>query len=210
MGGTLNTYTYDGDGKRTSMTLGATTTSYVYDVGGGLPVLLTDTNRKYVWGAGGLAYETDLAGNVQAVSHADGLGSVRGLTDATGALIQTYRTDAFGMPTATQGSSTQSFQFTGEQVDPTGLVYLRARMYDPTSGRFLQRDTVFGSVRAPQSIDRYIYVVNNPLRLTDAGGLFAGEYNPINCFWAIDPKTCIGLRFMPGPEPGPSCSVRNR
>ena len=77
---------YDGDGKRTSMTVGTTTTSYIYDVSGGLPVLLTDANRKYVWGVG-LAYETDLTGNVQAVSHADGLGSVRALTDGTGALV---------------------------------------------------------------------------------------------------------------------------
>jgi RHS repeat-associated protein len=172
VGGTTSTYVYDGDGKRTSMTVGATTTSYVYDVSGGQPVLLTDTNRKYVWGASGLAYETDLAGNVQGISHIDGLGSVRSLTDGIGTLFQTYRTDAFGVPTATQGSSSQPFQFTGEQVDPTGFEYLRARIYDPQTGRLLQRDPL-ATLRAPNSCDlnRFTYVKDNPTSYIDPMGL---------------------------------------
>src|SRR5579864_1123348 len=46
--------------------------------------------------ANGLANETDLTGNIQAVPLADGLGSVRALTDPSGAVIQTYRTDQEG------------------------------------------------------------------------------------------------------------------
>ena len=53
---------YDGDGKRASATAGGTTTRYVYDVAAGLPALLDDGTRKYVWGAGGLAHSVAGAG----------------------------------------------------------------------------------------------------------------------------------------------------
>jgi len=137
--GTTMSYTYDGDGKL-ARTMG-TVNTYTYDIGGGLPVVISDGSRTYVWGAQGLAYTVDGAGTVS-VSHSDGLGSVRAVTNATGSVIQTYQTDAFGVSQAagTLGSTTQPFQFTGEQRDPTGLIYLRARFYDPAIGRFLSRD----------------------------------------------------------------------
>ena len=166
VGGTASTYTFDGDGKRASSTVGSTTRSFVYDVSGKLPLLLTDGTRKYVYRTG-LAYETDMAGNVQTVSHADGLGSVRALTDGSGNLIQTYKTDPFGVPTATQGTSTQPFGFTGEQVDPTGLVYLRARMYDPQIGRFLQRDSIAMSGHGITGRNRFIYAGDDPVTYAD-------------------------------------------
>ena len=59
----------------------------MYDISGKLPLLLMDGSREYVYGQG-LAYETDLAGNVQAVLHADGLGSTRALTDIQGNLVE--------------------------------------------------------------------------------------------------------------------------
>jgi RHS repeat-associated protein len=83
------------------------------------------------------------------VSHVDGLGSVRALTDASGTLMQTYQTDAYGVPTQTQGTSTQPFGFTGEQRDAeTGFVHLPARMYDPHTARFpsVLSDPVFDAV----------------------------------------------------------------
>ncbi len=140
--GTTSTDTYDGDGKRASQTVGSTTTNYVYDVNASLPNVLTDGPFKYVYGLG-LAYAVDSSGNVQ-VYHTDGLGSVRAITDANGNLIQTYQTDEFGVPTSSQGTSSQPFQYTGQQVDPSGLVHLRARMYDPSTGRFLSRDPLLG------------------------------------------------------------------
>jgi len=104
-------------------------TTYLYDTTRWVASESAHGRRPEVrLGAGGLAYETDLAGNIQSVPLVDGLGSVRALTDGTGALIQTYRSDALGVPTATQGSSTQPFGFTGEQADPTGLSYLRAHV----------------------------------------------------------------------------------
>jgi RHS repeat-associated protein len=169
VGGATSAYTHDGDGKRASSTVGGTTTRYIYDVAGGLPVLLDDGTRKYVYGLG-LAYA--VTGSSIEVYHTDGLGSVRALTDAAGAVTATSRTDEFGIPTAATGSSGQPFGYTGEQRDgETGLVYLRARMYDPATGRFMQRDPFAGRIGSPLSRNRYSYVLNNPVNLVDPSGL---------------------------------------
>jgi uncharacterized protein RhaS with RHS repeats len=102
------------------------TTHYVYDVSGGLPVLLDDGARKYVWGAQRLAYTVDTTSGAVTTYHADGLGSVRALTDRTGTVVQTYGSNAWGVPVAAQttGSVSQPMQFTREPRNPTGLVYV--------------------------------------------------------------------------------------
>jgi RHS repeat-associated protein len=161
--GVTSTYVYDGDGKRISKTVSGVATTYLYDVGGGLPVLLDDGARKYVWGAG-LAYSVDKSTAAVQVYHTDGLGSVRAITDSAANVVQTYQTDEFGFPLMTRGTSAQPFGFAGEQRDPEdGLVYLHTRMYDPTIGRFVQRDPL-ATLRAPNSCDinRFTYVKDNP------------------------------------------------
>lgn len=166
------TYVYDGDGKRVSKTVGGITTNYVYDVGG-LPVLLDDGTQKYVWG-NGLAYSVDKSSGAVHVYHADGLGSVRALTDNSGNVVQTYQTDEFGVPTESQGTMTQPFGYTGQPVDPeSGLVYLRTRAYDPAAGRFMQRDPMGGGqLENPCTQNRQIYVQDNPVNRLDPTGLF--------------------------------------
>ena len=60
-------------------------------------------------------------------THSDGLGSIRLLTDSTGASVGSQAYAAFGA-TRTQTGVQLAFTYTGEQVDPeSGLVYLRAR-----------------------------------------------------------------------------------
>ena len=144
-------FTYDQANRLKSATVSGTTTNYVYDVNASLPNVLTDGTLKYVYGLG-LAYAMDGGGNVQ-VYHTDGLGSVRAITDANGNVIATYQTEEFGIPTQTQGTSTQPFQYTGQQRDAeSGLYYLRARMYDPSIARFLSRDSVFEAITNPLGI----------------------------------------------------------
>jgi RHS repeat-associated protein len=139
---------------------------------GGLPVLLDDGARKYVWGASGLAYTVDKSTAAVQVYHTDGLGSVRAITDSTGSVVQTYQTDEFGIPVSTNGTSLQPLGFTGEQYDgEDGLVYLRARTYDPNIGRFVQRDKLAGTTLNPQSANRFSYVANNPITFVDSSGL---------------------------------------
>ncbi|MGH7862175.1 MAG: RHS repeat-associated core domain-containing protein, partial [Candidatus Dormibacteraceae bacterium] len=92
--------------------------------------------------------------------------------------IQTYQTDEFGIPTSSQGTSTQPFGYTGQQVDGDGLIYLRARMYDPTSGRLLGRDVVGGSTLLPASLNRYSYTQDNPMNMSDPSGLCTDPGGP--------------------------------
>ncbi len=66
---------------------------------------------------------------------------------------------------------TTEWSFTGEQNDPNGLVYLRARYYDPAIGRFVSRDPWPGNVFSPQSLTPYQYVLNSPTNYTDPFGL---------------------------------------
>jgi RHS repeat-associated protein len=157
----------------------------VYDIAGILPVVLAHTIsggsappvRKYVWGAAGLAYAVGSDGSV-AVYHADGLGSVRALTDAAGDVTQVYGYDAYGVPADPSEPSNppdQPFRYAGEPKDyaaaGSGLVDLRARTYAPDLGRLLQRDPLMGSVASPQSLNRYAYVQSNPANLVDPSGL---------------------------------------
>ena len=166
--GASETYAYDGDGVRFTRTVGTNPAiRSVSDVAAGLPVTIDDGTHKYVWGLG-LAYA--VAGSSIEVYHPDRLGSVRALTDATGAVIATYRTDEWGIPTATTGSSSQPFGFTGEPADATGLSYLRSRYYDPNIGRFMTRDTWPGSTLSTASLHRYVYAHDAPTTRTDPSG----------------------------------------
>lgn len=169
VGGATETYVYDGDGVRFSRQVGAgSPIRYVSDIDRGLPVTIDDGTRKYVYGLG-IVYA--VAGSTIEVYHPDRLGSVRAITDAAGAVTATYRTDEWGNPTTSTGSSTQPFRFTGESQDATGLVYLRARYYDPTLGRLVSRDRWPGSKRSPQSLNRFAYAQNNSTTRNDPSGL---------------------------------------
>lgn len=191
LSGTTSTYVYDGDGKRTRKTVGTTMTNYVYDADTALPNVLADGTLKYVY-ALGLTYAVDASGNVQ-VYHTDGLGSVRAITDGSGNVIPTYQTDEFGVPTQTQGTNGQPFQYTGQQRDAeTGLYYLRARIYDPSSGRFLSRDPLRGAIVAPQTLNPYAYVGNTPTTRTDPSGTGVGPLLALCVALLGDPALIAG------------------
>jgi RHS repeat-associated protein len=93
---------------------------------------------------------------------ADGLGSTIKLVDGAGAVVGDYRYDVFGPLMAHTGASTE-FSYTGEQNDPNGLEYLRARYYEPGTGRFLSRDPLGGG---------YPYAGGNPVNMLDPTGLY--------------------------------------
>jgi RHS repeat-associated protein len=109
-----------------------------------------------------------LQAGVTSYYHADGLGSVASLTDATGAVANTYSYDSFGNTTPT-GPLTKPLQYTGRELDAeTGLYFYRARYYDPAIGRFISEDPI----RTDERIGFYTYVGNNPTNFTDPLGLY--------------------------------------
>jgi RHS repeat-associated protein len=109
-----------------------------------------------------------LRGGVTSYYNADGIGSVTSLSNAAGALAQTYTFDSFGKLTASSGSLTNPFQFTAREFDPeTSLYFHRARYYDPNIGRFLSED----SSDFNGGVNFYAYVGNDPANWLDPLGL---------------------------------------
>ncbi len=62
----------------------------------------------------------------------------------------------------------EKYKFTGEATDSDGLVFLRARYYDQTMGRFLSRDP--SSTRSIYGESSYIYSADSPVQFVDHGG----------------------------------------
>jgi RHS repeat-associated protein len=99
--------------------------------------------------------------------HPDGLGSIVGVTDQNGATVGTNQFDAWGNRIAASGT-VPLYGYTGREPDATGLIYYRARYYDPTIGRFIQRDPIGF---AGGDLNLYVYVGNNPVNAVDPEGL---------------------------------------
>jgi RHS repeat-associated protein len=116
---------------------------------------------------GGLSTSTTGAATTWALT--DALGSTRALTDTTGAVAGTTGYDAFGAVTAKKGDQSL-FGFAGEQRDSGGLVNLRSRSCDTSTGQFLQADTLLRSRPATVGFNTYAYAGNNPTTWTDPTG----------------------------------------
>ncbi|MCP4305662.1 MAG: hypothetical protein GY788_12435, partial [bacterium] len=72
--------------------------------------------------------------------------------------------------------------YTGhEQLDPVGLVHMNGRVYDPEIGRFLSADPLIQFPFNLQSLNRYTYVLNNPLSLIDPTGFYYDEAPTTDC-----------------------------
>ncbi len=114
----------------------------------------------------------------------DGHGSTRGLVDAMGLPVapggkqQVFAYDAYGNQLVGSGLTTAAAALTtllysGEFSDlATGLQYLRARFYDPSSGRFNRVDPFAGNINDPQSLHKYLYTHGDPVNGIDPSGEF--------------------------------------
>jgi RHS repeat-associated protein len=101
----------------------------------------------------------------------DGAGSVRQLTDSNGTPTDEYEYDAYGNSFTKQGSTPNNYLYRGEQYDPDlGLYYLRARYYNPATGRFLSRDPEDGKPLDPASLHKYLYAGGDPVNRIDPLG----------------------------------------
>ena len=164
-------YTYDPFGRRTSKTVDGTLTRFLHDGdrviaeydGAGTLV------RRYVYGPGIDEPIRMTTASASYTYHFDGQGSVIALTDATGALAETYTYSPFG-ETAAASALGNPYRYTGRRYDAeTGLYYYRKRYYSPALGRFLEVDPIGHA----GGINLYSYVHNNPLRWVDPLGFGA-------------------------------------
>jgi RHS repeat-associated protein len=95
------------------------------------------------------------------------LGSVRGVVSSAGSLTASTSYDAWGNPETTGGLTAETpFGFAGGYTDPTGLLYLVDRYYDPASGQFLSVDPLVDETRQP-----YAYTGDDPVNAVDPLGL---------------------------------------
>jgi RHS repeat-associated protein len=105
---------------------------------------------------------------------ADGHSGVRQAVDLAGAVLLVQRFDAFGQTVATSGTLINAIGYRGERLDATlGQYYLRARFYDPGSGRFMAVDPYAGNTADPISLHRYLYAHSDGLNKSDPTGMWS-------------------------------------
>lgn len=111
--------------------------------------------------------------------HRDHLGSITAITDDSASIVEQLSYDAWGKrrntdwtdPTSQLYSYQTTRGFTNhEMLDDVGLIHMNGRVYDPDLGRFLSADPTVQFPDVPQDLNRYSYVLNNPLSLTDPSG----------------------------------------
>lgn len=104
--------------------------------------------------------------------HSDHLGSTSVASTQDGAFLSRQTYFAFGVPRTSEGNAFPTdYTFTGQKFDASdGLMYYDARYYDAALGRFISADTIVPSAANPQSLNRYAYVLNNPLKYRDPSG----------------------------------------
>jgi RHS repeat-associated protein len=171
LGPLTRTYAYDGDGLLRSRTEGPSTTGFLWDGSTAPAPLLQAGSDRVVHGLGPL-YLARAAGTTLTFVR-DALGSVRAEATDAGLATSAFRYAAYGeIAQATPAGAVPTLLgFTGELRGPSGLIYLRARWYDPGTARFMTRDPFPGFAARPASLNGFAYAAGRPSLLTDPLGL---------------------------------------
>ena len=127
-----------------------------------------NTTTNYIRGVSGII-SSSIQGTNNTTKYylSDGHGNVTNLTDSSGAVVKTYSYDAFGVEENINSTDTNPFRYCGEYYDiEIGQIYLRARYYDPSLGRFTQQDPAMAN-----GMNWYVYCGNDPANRSDETGL---------------------------------------
>jgi RHS repeat-associated protein len=189
--GTSVSMIYDGDGNRVGKSVasnGTTVTTYylIDDLNPtGYAQVVEELNaagvvqRQYTYGLQRISENQFINGEWTPSFYGyDGGGNVRNLTNSAGAVTDQYEYDAFGNSFTKVGTTPNNYLYRGEQFDPDlGLYYLRARYYNPATGRFMSRDpkefTPLKSRNKPldsRRLHKYSYASGDPVNLEDPRG----------------------------------------
>jgi RHS repeat-associated protein len=178
--GTTVYLAYDAFGNRVAKTVNGVTTRYLVedDVNPtGYPQVMDEltggvVTRTYTYGLQRISQDQVIE-NVWTPSFYgyDGGGNVRQLTNSPGTVTDKYEYDAFGNDVYHTGTTPNNYLYRGEQYDSDlGLYYLRARYYNPATGRFLSRDPAEAKLTDPATLHRYLYAGGDPINRVDPMG----------------------------------------
>ncbi len=173
-----DSYAADGNDLRASQTISGTTSYFAWDVTSSIQLVLNDGQNSYVYGPGDLPVEQISGEGAILYLHHDQQGSTRMLTGPTGSVSGTTTYDGYGNKLGSTGAGTTPLGYDGQYTSSdTGLVYLRARVYDPATTQFLTVDPMVAVTGAP-----YSYANDSPLSHWDPSGL--SSWNPFSeSFW---------------------------
>ncbi|HEX7608490.1 MAG TPA: RHS repeat-associated core domain-containing protein, partial [Candidatus Cryosericum sp.] len=173
-GGTTLTFAYAPDGTLTRKEQGTQVTTYAYDFAG--------VSREAT-GSSAVTYQHGGAGELVSLTwnnqtyyyHFNAHGDTIALSDGTGTLVAQYSYDPWGaLTTNTNPSIPNSYLYCGAygvhwDAD-LGLYLMGARWYNPSTGRFLTKDSYPADLLAPLTQNPYQYCGNNPVNNVDPAG----------------------------------------
>ncbi|HLZ51002.1 MAG TPA: RHS repeat-associated core domain-containing protein [Candidatus Acidoferrum sp.] len=175
--GNTASFTYDPFGRRATKSIVGTNTTFLYDGANTVQEVIggTNTANSLSGGIDEVFQRTDSAGARSFL--ADPLGSTLALADSTGTLQTQYTFEPFGNTTLSGSATTNSFAYTGRELDASNLYYYRARYYNPQIGRFISEDPLGLGTNA------YQYAAGNPVSFADPLGLWPELYEIPGIFW---------------------------
>ena len=185
VGGVTNAY--DPAGNRIGMIQGTNATIFVVNPNAKLPQVLmrikNGVTNYYVYGAGLLYQVTETATATNTLTyHYDYRGSTIALSDGNGNVTDRIEYSAYGLTTYRAGTNDTPFLFNGKygvQTDPNGLLYMRARYYNPYLCRFLNPDPSGFT----GGLNFYAAFNGNPVSYRDPSGLNAAATGDTFSTW---------------------------
>jgi len=187
-GGISARFTYDGDGNRVKSVMGGVTTYYV---GNYFEWTGSTTSMVKYYYAGSQRVAMRQGSSTLFYLSGDHLGSTSLTTNSSGGKVAELRYHPWGGTRFSSGTTPTSYQFTGQRNDYyIKLYHMGARMYDPELGRFISPDSIVPDFSNPQSLNRYSYVYNDPLKYTDPSG-----HNPLLATAALGFAVGFGLNL---------------
>ncbi|WP_167958742.1 fibronectin type III domain-containing protein [Anaerosporobacter faecicola] len=212
-------YEYDAENQRIAVIEAGIRTDYVINSNTTYSQVLTVTESKidntadvegeqaettiengatsYVYGVGLLSQQSEDSGYL--TYHFNNIGSTTAITDQHGEVVQNYKYGPYGeLLEANEEEDTLSIRFLyvgeyGVITDENSLCYMRERYYNVDSRRFISEDYVIGDIRDSASLNRYAYVVGNPLIYIDPFGT-----NPKSLLTTLGHSILNVVGFIPG------------
>lgn len=159
-------YTYDGSNLRQTQTIDGTKTNLTWDTAEPLSIILEDETNSYIYGPENLPIEQIPASGETLYLHHDQQGSTRLLTNTKGEAEAAYTYNPYGTLNASTGTASTPLRYDAQYTNTdTGLIYLGARTYDPTTAQFLTVDPA-----VENTDEAYSYTADDPENATDDEG----------------------------------------